>query len=327
MSDGILDESKAFDVLELSLADRMRHIDTIEDSQTDTLWEAAEVLHACLDLLYGLPGALSIRADELYRELIRPHLMWSADSGRPVCDTATIVGILRTASAGGSLGDSPLPLGYLFVASLLEEADAVLREIAGPEARDLYDRVSAKKIQRLGVAANLHQVSCDYVHGDGPYAGLRCWQKSPGAINREEAERYAVVNGWLVSEERDLCPTHAGELGIEPAGESFVMLPPGPLEAIPDPELVDAQLLSALEEFGVLTVRGRQHGHAEFNQIIGLAYQCQISGTELGEALGSGLTPEQRLEARDYVALGHRPSADHEPYATWALVWLAATNA
>lgn len=429
MSEGILDESLAVGVLQLSLADQVRHIDLDTDGLVPILNEAASALRDCRNYLRQLPGRLGPREVDLYRELVRLHLVWSAVEGRPDCATQTIIDLLE---APGKEEVHEAGTGHLFAADLLEEAAAVFRDLPGDLARALYDRVSAKKTRLVGNHANEHRVSCDYT-GEG---GVGCYERSPGAPRQEEAERYARNYGWFVSEERDLCPLHARALGLSTEENFSGYVPPGILSVIPDPVTRDAALLECLamlsgiegppQEF-VATIKGiypwdllviaaselvmvfgspeqalarateinpelaakftldrltgfftelqkllppetvlegsldldevlsmaeeaagvlsapagfagipevdaqgvmpvpPRHGHAEFLQIIGLAYQRQISREVLCSELEAGLSSEQRAEARFRVSRGYEPSADHAPYSGFALAWLSAT--
>lgn len=123
-----------------------------------------------------------------------------------------------------------------------------------------------------------------------------CVARTQLAQGVSEARHLATTLGWVITDVEAYCPEHRGDhsLGRAPTGPSQV------------------------------PAARQQHGFGAFADVVGIAYQAQLSTKDLIDLLMANLTQEQRGEARFYhQVLKQRLPADQEPHSSRALEWLA----
>lgn len=138
----------------------------------------------------------------------------------------------------GRAADTQLQRGYLTAANYLEEAVLVLDAFRPDDrAQDLLQRITdRRRVSRVGSNEQMHQLHCD-----GTRYGHPCWMVGPSAPIGDWSERLARQAGWLVTEEKDLCPECWREADPEAAamggGPPTFDVMPAPQMFMPPPEM------------------------------------------------------------------------------------------
>lgn len=124
-----------------------------------------------------------------------------------------------------------------------------------------------------------------------------CVARTQLAQDVSEARHLATSLGWVITDVNAYCPEHRED---HPLGNTDT----GPLW---EPRVERAP-----------------HGFAALAEVVGIAYQAQLSSEDLADMLEANLTKEQRGEARFYhQVLKQRLAAGQEPHSYRALEWLA----
>lgn len=207
----VLDEELGGEIEYLSLVERIRWLDGATDGE-ETCREAAQVLRELRDLLLASKlWTKSTISQSLGGELLEALVIQHTHQVGP----QKFIQLDLVSSLEGEEGQyQHLQRGNLAAANLLESAILVLDTLRpDPRAEDLLKRICSKvRVSRSATGERDHHLHCDGIRHEYP-----CWRKSPSSFSEEEASLSAKRAGWLVSEEKDLCPDCWSDLDPEAA--------------------------------------------------------------------------------------------------------------
>ncbi len=225
LGDSVLDETLG-EIEYVSLIDRVRSTENADD----VCKEAAQVLGEIRDLLMQdnqqpFTAAALLGSELLDRLNVKYTHRLSTEHQTP----SEYEHLDIVASMEGLPDGRAINRGSLLAANILEDAVPVLVGLRFlPAASDLLARITNRaRVSRAPMPDLDYCLHCDGLH---PAFSSRCWRTSPSVAIEAWVAPLARRAGWLVSDEKDLCPDCWRDADPEAAAKGNPPDPDFPIE-------------------------------------------------------------------------------------------------